>query len=706
MNGDVPGDSRRITRRRFFAMAAAIGAGAAWAVQRPQPSNADVREARDFFPEGVASGDPDANSVLLWTRRPFSDRSKAHLSVEVADDERFSRVVASSRAALSADSDWTCRVLVGNLKPSRIYWYRFIDETGCASRTGRTITAPADNDFRMARFAFVSCQNMNMGVMHAYRRMISDDERAPESERLDFILHLGDFIYELVWYPEDWPSGTWSGRRIRDVIRYPHGEKISASSQDSTCFHIPTTLEDYRTAYRAYLRDPDLQNARARWPFVCMWDNHEFSVNGWQSIQTFNGENRPAQQRKVAANQAWFEYQPARIVKSSGPELDKFDPPTVSNETISHFDADGLGDEPNNRAALASLTAYRKLRWGPHVDLIITDQHSYRSEDPVARPETDAFSSTAFPLMVPEEALQILDAGRVYGDSAPPESIAFGDKRIANFRKNAPPQTILGAGQKQWFLQQLRHSNATWKIWANSIGTLDGRADPQNLPADSGMPWPGAGYAVTQTGDFATAWNERAQIYSVIRDAKITGFATLSGNSHSFWAGLASPWLPPRPFEPVGVAFVGGTICSPTSIEYLQDVMSSDQPLRALYLLRRPTDSTPLPMYNMLTLHGVRACLEYQRTGNMELARRQSNPELAPHLSFLDFDGSGYALIRASGEALECEFVCIPRPNERVPASTEIPVRYRVMHRVQRWRSGETPTLEQKVMEGNPAFSM
>ncbi len=63
----------------------------------------------------------------------------------------------------------------------------------------------------------------------------------------------------------------------------------------------------------AYLSDPDLQDARARWPFVNMWDNHEFSWLGWQSLQRFGGKNLPAQTRKVAANQAFFEYQPARI---------------------------------------------------------------------------------------------------------------------------------------------------------------------------------------------------------------------------------------------------------------------------------------------------------------------------------------------------------------------------------------------------------
>jgi alkaline phosphatase D len=67
-------------------------------------------------------------------------------------------------------------------------------------------------------------------------------------------------------------------RHVRDLLRYPDGEKIAD-------FHVPTTLEGYRTVYRAYLHDPDLQDARARWPFVNMWDNHEFSWLGWQSLQ-------------------------------------------------------------------------------------------------------------------------------------------------------------------------------------------------------------------------------------------------------------------------------------------------------------------------------------------------------------------------------------------------------------------------------------
>jgi len=83
---------------------------------------------------------------------------------------------------------------------------------------------------------------------------------------------------------------------------------------------------------------------------------------------------------KVAANQAWFEYLPARFASPSG-SLERFDPPVVKNVPIDKFDRDGLGVEPNNLTAINSLKGYRAFRYGQHLDLIITDQHSYRSAD-------------------------------------------------------------------------------------------------------------------------------------------------------------------------------------------------------------------------------------------------------------------------------------------------------------------------------------
>jgi len=128
-------------------------------------------------------------------------------------------------------------------------------------------------------------------------------------------------------------------RTIYEVARIPDGLKVGP-------FHIPLTVDGYRAVYKGYLADPDLQDARARWPFVCIWDNHEFSWQGWQSIQKA-GKSRPGQSIKVAANQAWWEYLPSRCKKVSGPLLESFDPPAVTDVAIEKWDENGLGDEPN-----------------------------------------------------------------------------------------------------------------------------------------------------------------------------------------------------------------------------------------------------------------------------------------------------------------------------------------------------------------------
>jgi alkaline phosphatase D len=690
----------RLTRRAFLA-AAAGGMGATFTYARQAPARSRVRwtERRDVFAEGVASGDPGPDSVILWTRVSTAGAAPAvALTVEVAEDEGFERVVASASARALAEADHTCRVLVGGLRPGRAYFYRFSDERGQGSRVGRTLTAAAPDDPRPVRFSFVSCQNPCEGALNTYRRMIFEDERAAPGEQLAFVLHLGDFIYEVVDYPEDRPGGRRYDRRLRDLVRFPQGEKVGS-------FRIAASLEDYRTLYRVYLRDPDLQDARARWPFVNMWDNHEFSWMGWQSVQAVRGRSRPAQTLKVAANQAWFEYQPARVRQPRGESLERFHAPAVKDAPIERFDDHGLGQEPGNLAAVGSLTAYRSLRWGRHLDLMVTDQHSYRSEEPSGRPEAAALASDAFPELYPEEALRVLDAGRAHGGGRPPAVIRHGAAEVPNFRKDAPPQTILGAEQKAWFLERLRGSGATWKVWGNSSGTLDWRADPQNLPEGPGPRWPGSGYACFGGGgDYGTAYTERAEIYDAVSQAGVTGFVTVSGDRHSFWAGLAAKALPPLAFEPVGAAFITGSVSAPGLAEAFEHVFPKDHPLRALYAAE--VGGAPRAMVNLLMHHGVRACLEYQRTGDLARARQASNPDLAPHLSFLDMGGHGYAVLRVAADAAECEFVCLPRPLERSATPDGGPLRYRVAHRVPLWAKGGRPRLEQRVIEGDPGLSL
>src|SRR5262245_31253925 len=222
-----------LTRRELIAAAVAMGATWACAGPRAMRSRSPWIERRDLFAEGVASGDPGPDSVLLWTRFSAGESAtEIPLTVEVAEDEAFAQVVATAptRALLAADH--TCRVLVGGLRPARTYWYRFIDESGQGSRIGRTRTAPAADDPRPVRFTFVSCQNVQEGAQNTYRRMAFEDERAAPEEQLFFVLHLGDYVYEVVDYPEDFADGKRYDRRLRNAVRYPDGEKVVRS------FHV------------------------------------------------------------------------------------------------------------------------------------------------------------------------------------------------------------------------------------------------------------------------------------------------------------------------------------------------------------------------------------------------------------------------------------------------------------------------------------
>jgi alkaline phosphatase D len=687
----------RVSRREFVQLAAAMGASLAWG-GAAHASRVRWKEVRARFPEGVASGDPDPTSVILWTRRPFDSGDRHLLTVEVAEDEAFRRVVAQASAPVSSFADWTSRVLVGGLKPSRTYWYRFADAEGNGSRIGRTRTAPAPDDPRPVNFVFVSCQDLNEGKLNAYRRMIFEDERAAPADQIEFVLHLGDFIYEVVEYPDE--VKTRYDRIIYEVARLPGGGKVGK-------FHFPLTVDGYRAVYKGYLADPDLQDARARWPFVAIWDNHEFSWQGWQSIQQAGGISRPGQSIKVAANQAWFEYLPSRCKKAGGPSLERFEPPAVKDVAIEKWDANGLGDEPNNIAAIRSLIGYRSMRFGKHLDLIITDQHSFHGPDPFSHESLGKLGDWgAYAGWFPEDVQQVLDGGRAFNGGNPPAELAFGDARIPNPQKEAPPQTILGAEQKAWFKDQLKRSTATWKIWGNSQGALDERSDPQNLPAGMlAKPWPG-GFANLSPNDYGCAWTERAEIYDVIRDQGITGFAIVSGDRHSFWAGYASSELPPGKFDPVGLSFVGGSLSSAGPMEGTEHSFPKDHPMRPLFLADRTGQDRPDWTLNLTMKHGVRSALEYAKSFDISRAHALSNPDLAPHLEFVDLGGHGYAKVRLTGDEMRTEFVCIPRPIARSGTSDGGPLRYRVAHTAALWKAGERPRLTTAVLQGDAGLSI
>jgi alkaline phosphatase D len=322
--------------------------------------------------------------------------------------------------------------------------------------------------------------------------------------------------------------------------------------------------------------------------------------------------------------------------------------------------------------------------------------------------EAKPLQSDDFPEMMPQEAMEILDAARTCNNGKPPATIRSldGKVEIRNFCRERPPQTILGAEQKAWFLETLKRARATWKIWANTTATLEMRADPQNLPAGITKAWPWAGYAGFAVQDWSTAYVERGEIYDFVREHRITGFTTVAGDRHSFWAGLAAKSLPPKSFEPVGIAFVTGSISAPGMVEAFEHVFPKDHPLRPLFLGQGPSDSRPQPTVNMLLRHGAKSCLEYVKSGDIAKARALSNPALSPHVSFVDMGGHGYSVVRVTSDSFETEFVCIPRPLERSERPDGGPLSYRVRSRTALWDKGKMPRLNVEIVEGDPRFSI
>jgi len=263
---------------------------------------------------------------------------------------------------------------------------------------------------------------------------------------------------------------------------------------------------------------------------------------------------------------------------------------------------------------------------------MITDQHSYRSKDPTDHPELEKLGGDEFLGMVPEDGMQILDGGRAYNDRNPRRKSA--SKRAFRTReRTCRPRRSLARSKRPGSKDRLRRSTATWKIWGNSLGALDERADPQNLPPGLTKPWPSDAYASLGGGDFGTAYVERGEIYDVIRDAKITGFAIVSGDRHSFWAGYAAKALPPAAFEPVGLSFVGASLASCGAIESYEHRLPKDHPLRPLFLADRPNSDKPEATFNMLLKHGVRSCLDYAK--NFDLAQARSAVEPGPCAAFV-----------------------------------------------------------------------
>ncbi|MFC7304875.1 alkaline phosphatase D family protein [Streptomyces monticola] len=314
-----------LNRRDLLKAAGAAGAlGAVWPLTVGL-TPAQAREAAEAlgarydaapFTLGVASGDPQPSSVVLWTRlapEPLAAEQPLPEVVEVewvvAEDAALSRVVARGKAPASATLGHSVHVPVSGLRAGRHYWYAF-KALGKASRVGRTRTAPVGS-VGTVRFAAANCQAFHDGYYAAHRGIAR--------ENVDFVVHLGDYIYE---------HGQVGGVP-EEHVRDHDGPEI-------------LTLADYRKRHALYKGDASLREAHAAHPWFLTWDDHEV-VNDYSGT----GGGAPFMKRRAAAYQAWFEHMPHR---------------------------DSFGG-----SALPDPEIHRVRKWGDLLELTVLDLRSYRS---------------------------------------------------------------------------------------------------------------------------------------------------------------------------------------------------------------------------------------------------------------------------------------------------------------------------------------
>ena len=298
-----------------------------------------------------------------------------------------------------------------------------------------------------------------------------------------------------------------------------------------------------------------------------------------------------------------------------------------------------------------------------------------------------------------------LDFGRAANGGKPPAELHFTDARIPNPRRTQRRRRssvpTKRRGSRTASANQQRHGRSGAIRSARWICA----PIPQNLPDGlTEKSWPDGHLRHPGSDDYGSACVERKEIYDLVRDAKITGFAIVSGDRHSFWAGYAAALLPPGKFEPVGLSFVGGSLVSPGPWKATN--MGSRRTIRsALYLAYRPGAAKPDWTYNMLL------STEFARPSICEVFRH------GPRESALESGPRAPPRILRRGRARLCDGPPDRRRNahrvrlypaadhaQRKPGRRAAAISGR--HTAKLWAPGERPRLVQQVLEGDPGLSI
>ena len=241
------------------------------------------------FSYGVASGDPLADRVMLWTHAKVADSTAdVPLTWQVASDINFNSIVSSGQVNAQQANGFTAKVDATGLTAGASYYYRFRDGTGVTSTTGTTRTLPATS-ITSVKLAVFSCSLYSEGFFNAYAH-------AAKSDAL-YALHLGDYIYEYGAGPAQYGN--------KDAVALG---RVAAPANDIV------SLADYRQRYAQYRSDADLQALHAKLPWITIWDDHEFANNAYvggaeNHLTTTQGDWAT---RKAMAAKAYHEWLPIR----------------------------------------------------------------------------------------------------------------------------------------------------------------------------------------------------------------------------------------------------------------------------------------------------------------------------------------------------------------------------------------------------------
>jgi alkaline phosphatase D len=660
----------------------------------PEP-DPDVTPIGNFaFPQGVASGDPRETSVVLWTRaiENADPRADVPLKLEVATDADFTSIIVDQDITATAASDHAVRILVTDLTANTAFFYRFT--VGADQIVGRTHTAPVATADVQVNIAWVSCQDYQSGHFGAYRQMIADDDARAEADRVHFVVHLGDVIYETIdegsqrALTDDFEEIVLAESNGTDRIpgRFPSGGGTNKGGAK-----FARTVDDYRHLYKTFLSDPAYKAARARWPFIYTWDDHEFTNDSWQSMANYidgTTNDEGSQARKLAANQAWFEYIPAQLTGAPGvanvtQDAKDFALPStgVVDARFGGPNADNFVDEANNVAAVGSMTIYRSLRWGKHVELVMTDQRSYRSdhaipEDLTALINIKLVQAGASPVFfdsrnfLPRDLIQLLDLGAAFPGGAPATlPLPAPLNTIPNPRRTSPIGTMLGKEQKEWFKATMLGSDATWKLWGNEVPMM--RTLINNDLGGGPAPGP-LGFDRVMNGD---GWDgyptERRELLSFI-GAAVDNVVVLTGDIHAHFASTLVDNFDDPNGNTVAVELITAGISSNSLFSFYESATRAvPASLRSLVTVDASASggSAFTENFNLLLQHGLIAAATFNgaigggaNTMQARLAALAQSKDVNPHIQYVDTNSQGYGYIKVTEAQCDAQLVTVNRP--------------------------------------------